>query len=76
MCLACEQDAMWFAYLRRSGLIDENGEPVEPVPSVAYPIEALSAPEQAEVQVEGNVLQSPSEPAEKSTLPFDDQKAG
>jgi hypothetical protein len=67
---------MWFAYLRRRGLIDENGEPVEPVPSVAYPIEALSAPEQAEVQVEGNVLQSPSEPAEKSTLPFDDQKAG
>ena len=42
MCLACEQDAMWFAYLRRRGLIDENGEPVEPVPSIAYPIEALS----------------------------------
>ncbi len=76
MCLACEQDAMWFAYLRRRGLIDENGEPVEPVPSIAYPIEALSAPEQAEEQVDGNVAQSPSEPAEKSTLPFDDPKAG
>jgi hypothetical protein len=76
MCLACEQDAMWFAYLRRRGLIDENGEPVEPVPSIAYPIEALSSPEQAEVQVDGNVAPSPSEPAEKSTLPFDDQKAG
>ncbi len=67
---------MWFAYLRRRGLIDENGEPLEPVPSVAYPIEALSAPDQAEAQVDGNVVQSPSEPAEKSTLPFDDQKAG
>ncbi len=76
MCLACEQDAMWFAYLRRRGLIDENGEPVEPVPSVAYPIEALSAPEQAEEQAETNVEQSASEPAEKSTLPFDNPKAG
>jgi hypothetical protein len=76
MCLACEQDAMWFAYLRRRGLIDENGEPVEPVPSIAYPIEVLSAPEQTEEQVEEKVEQSASEPAEKSELPFDDPKAG
>jgi hypothetical protein len=76
MCLACEQDAMWFAYLRRRGLIDENGEPVEPVPSVAYPIEALSAAEGAPQPAEPNVAQSPSEPAEKSTLPFDNPKVG
>jgi len=76
MCLACEQDAMWFAYLRRRGLIDENGEPLEPVPSVAYPIEVLSEPERAQVQVDDNVVQSPSEPVEKSTLPFYDSKAG
>jgi hypothetical protein len=61
---------MWFAYLRRRGLIDENGEPIEPVPSVAYPIEALSTPPQDDAE------QSSPEPAEKSTLPFDDPKAG
>ncbi len=68
MCIACEQDAMWFAYLRRRGLIDANGEPVEPVPSVAYPVEALST--------EDNVEESASAPAEKSTLSCDDPKAG
>jgi hypothetical protein len=70
MCLACEQDAMWFAYLRRRGLIDENGEPIEPVPSVAFPIEALASTPQEDSE------QSPPEAAEKSMLPFDDPKAG
>jgi len=75
MCIACEQEAMWFAYLRRRGLINENGEPVEPVPTVAYPIEALSAPEQAE-QKEEKTEQSASDPAEQPTLPFDNPPAG
>ena len=71
MCLACEQDAMWYPYLRRRGLLDENRMPVEPVPSVAYPVEALM-PQQPEEKVQ----QSASEPTEQHTLPFDAPTAG
>lgn len=42
MCIACEQDAMWFAYLERKGLITPDGVTVEQEPSVfaAEPLEA------------------------------------
>jgi len=32
MCLACEQDAMWFAYLQRKGLITPDGYLIEQPP--------------------------------------------
>jgi hypothetical protein len=32
MCLACEQGAMWFAYLQRKGLITPDGYLVEEPP--------------------------------------------
>jgi len=40
MCLACEQDAMWFAYLQRRGLITPDGYLVEnpPFPFAADPV--------------------------------------
>jgi hypothetical protein len=34
MCIACEQDAMWFAYLQRKGLITPDGYLVEQPPSL------------------------------------------
>jgi hypothetical protein len=51
MCIACEQDALWYAYLRRKGLINENGEPVEdvPIPGFAvqpFAVEQVSAPQE------------------------------
>ena len=39
MCLACEQDAMWFAYLQRKGLITPDGYLVEQPPSLLDPVE-------------------------------------
>jgi hypothetical protein len=32
MCIACQQEAMWFAYLRRKGLITADGLPAEDSP--------------------------------------------
>jgi len=48
MCIACEQEAMWFAYLKRRGLITPDGRLVEEPPSlfVAEPIEPAPAPDQ------------------------------
>jgi len=68
MCLACEQDAMWFAYLQRKGLITPDGYLVEEPPSLLAPIETGPAPE---AQPEKNA----SEPADKSGFSCDDPTA-
>ena len=35
MCLACEQQGMWLAYLKRRGLLTEDGYLVEQPPFLA-----------------------------------------
>lgn len=67
MCIACEQDAMWFAYLRRRGLITPDGQFVEEPPSLFVAEPAEPAPPQAE-----NKDQSPRESADGNKLSGDD----
>jgi hypothetical protein len=71
MCIACEQDAMWFAYLQRKGLITPDGYLVEQPPSLfaAEPIEP--APASEEVKQE-----TPSETAKEDKFSCDDPTAG
>jgi hypothetical protein len=61
MCIACEQDAMWFAYLQRKGLITPDGYLVEPPPSVFAAEPAEPAPAQEE-----NKEKNASESADKN----------
>jgi hypothetical protein len=68
MCLACEQDAMWFAYLRRKGLISEDGYLVEEPPSLFGPVETPPAPE-------GKKDENASKPADTSSFSCDDPTA-
>jgi hypothetical protein len=65
MCIACEQDAMWFAYLRRKGLITPDGFLVEEPPSLAGP--ADQPPAQG-----GNKEENAGKLAEKSSFSSDD----
>jgi hypothetical protein len=69
MCIACEQDAMWFAYLRRKGLITDDGFLVEPPPPVfmADPLEPAPQDEKKD---------GAGENADQGTLPFDDSAKG
>ena len=67
MCLACEQDAMWFAYLQRKGLITPDGYLIEQPPSLLDPIETGPAEEKPE--------QNAKEPADKSGFACDDPAA-
>jgi hypothetical protein len=69
MCLACEQEGMWFAYLQRKGLITPDGFLVEqlPLPFVTDPIE----PVKQEIKEEGA-----HKPADKSAFSCDDPTAG
>jgi hypothetical protein len=69
MCIACEQDAMWFAYLKRKGLITADGFLVEPPPSV-YAVEPLEPAPQDEKK------DGASENADQGALPFDDPAKG
>jgi hypothetical protein len=62
MCLACEQDAMWFAYLRRRGLIDENGMPTEPVPFLADAFDTLATEEEKEAKATQSAAPSADQP--------------
>ena len=65
MCIACEQDAMWFAYLRRKGLITPDGLLVEEPPSLAGPVDQPAA--------EDEKKEDPSsKPAEQSKFSSDD----
>ena len=67
MCIACEQDAMWFAYLERKGLITPDGYLVEQPPSL-FASKALEAtPAASEVKQE-----TPAETADKSKFCGDD----
>jgi hypothetical protein len=59
MCIACEQDAMWFAYLQRKGLITPDGYLVEQPPS-------LYVAEPAAVE--------DKKPSDKADAPADDTK--
>jgi hypothetical protein len=44
MCLACEQNGLWLAYLRRRGLITPDGYLVEQPPFLAEAGEPQPAP--------------------------------
>jgi hypothetical protein len=68
--MACEQDAMWFAYLQRKGLITPDGYLVEPPPSLFAAEPAEPAPVAEEVTQE-----TPPEPAEKNKFSCDDPTA-
>ena len=71
MCLACEQNAMWFAYLRRRGLIDESGMPIEPEPYLADAFDTLATQEEKEAKA----AQSVAEPADKTVAAGEKPKA-
>jgi hypothetical protein len=69
MCLACEQDAMWFAYLRRRGLIDENGMPTEPPPFLADAFDTLATEEEKEAKAAQGAAPSADETAPAPDAP-------
>jgi hypothetical protein len=68
MCLACEQDAMWFAYLQRKGLITPDGYLVEEPPSLFGSVETPPASEEKKDE-------TASKPADKSSFSCDDPTA-
>jgi hypothetical protein len=73
MCLACEQDAMWFAYLQRKGLITPDGYLVEEPPSLFGPAETAPAAT-ADAKAEENKGQDANK-ADSGSFSCDDPSA-
>jgi hypothetical protein len=71
MCIACEQGAMWVAYLQRKDLVARDGHLAEqpPSPFAADPVEPIRFPEEMRQE-------APSAPAAKNKLSSDDPTAG
>ena len=71
MCLACEQDAIWLAYLESQGLLKpDDPEAVEALFG-AFPVQP--------VPLQGETAQSkdgPSSPPDRNPYFCDDPKAG
>jgi hypothetical protein len=71
MCLACEQDGLWLAYLQRRGLITPDGYLVEPPPFFPDPIEASPADDSK--KEDGAV--KPSDQSDQAKFSCDDPSA-
>jgi len=55
MCLACEQQGLWLAYLKRRGLITPDGYLVEQPPFLADAAESQSAQPTGKDQAAGSI---------------------
>jgi hypothetical protein len=69
MCLACEQQGLWLAYLKKRGLITEDGYLVEQPPFLADAADQQPA-EQA------GTGEAPASVADSNKVSGDDPKAG
>lgn len=69
MCIACEQNAMWFAYLRSKGLITPDGYLVENPPLLTGEVEASSLQDKSKED-------SFRDPAQKDLFSSDDSTTG
>jgi hypothetical protein len=71
MCLACEQDAMWLAYLRRKGLITPDGYLVEEPPSLFEAVDTPAVAQENPAPEAANDANAAGS-ADKSSLSCDD----
>jgi hypothetical protein len=69
MCLACEQQGMWLAYLKRRGMITEDGYLVEEPPFLT---DASEPPPAEQVGAD----EAPANVADVNKTSGDDPKAG
>jgi len=75
MCLACEQDAIWFAYLESRGLLKPDDPAAVEALFGAFPVQPLPMQEQNE-QNEQSAKESPAEIPKSNPFSCDDPTAG
>jgi hypothetical protein len=75
MCLACEQDAIWLAYLESQGLLQPDDPAAVEALFAGFPVRPLPVQSDAAVKADDR---GSSGPGSAATIPFfcDDPKTG
>jgi hypothetical protein len=74
MCFACEQDAMWLAYLESQGLLAPDDPAAVEALFGAFPVQSL--PMQPEQPEQGEPAENAPTKAPKNPFSCDDPTAG
>jgi hypothetical protein len=76
MCLACEQDAIWFAYLESRGLLKPDDPAAVDALFSAFPVQPLPMQEEAAPQASASAAASSNDKDSKNPFSCDDPTAG
>ena len=75
MCLACEQDAIWLAYLESQGLLQPDDPAAVEALFAGFPVQPLPARSEAGVKAQDRTS-SDNSAAEQKPFFCDDPKTG
>ena len=76
MCLACEQDAIWLAYLESQGLLQPDDPAAVAALFAGFPVQLVPVRSEAGVKDQDRASSGPSWAAEPNPFFCDDPKAG
>jgi hypothetical protein len=76
MCLACEQDAIWLAYLESQGLLQPDDPAAVEALFAGFPVQPLPVRPEAGGKPQDRAASSGSSAAEKNPFICDDPKTG
>ena len=76
MCLACEQDAIWLAYLESQGLLQPDDPAAVEALFAGFPVQPLKLPSEAGVEAQDRATSTSNSPAEPNPFFCDDPKTG
>ena len=76
MCLACEQDAIWLAYLESQGLLQPDDPAAVEALFAGFPVQPLPVRSEASVKTQDRASSADSSATEQNPFFCDDPKTG
>ena len=76
MCLACEQDAIWLAYLESQGLLQPDDPAAVDALFAGFPVQPVPVRSEAAVKADDHASSGPGSAAKTNPFFCDDPKTG
>ena len=76
MCLACEQDAIWLAYLESQGLLQPDDSAAVEALFAGFPVQPLPVRSEADVKAQDRASSAVGSAVEQNPFFCDDPKTG
>ena len=76
MCLACEQDAIWLAYLESQGLLQPDDPAAVEALFAGFPVQPLPVRSEASAKIDDRAASAGSSAPEQNPFFCDDPKTG